>query len=447
MPGLSFVSSRGGAPPVTLSEAIRRGLAPDGGLYMPTRLPAIDPAGVSGRGGLPEVARVALDGFFEGDPLRPALGSIVDAALDFSAPTTRVAGCPDPLFALELFHGPTAAFKDFGARFLAESLQRLETADTRDRADTADTTNKPPLTILVATSGDTGGAVAAAFHRRPWVRVVILYPKGLVSPRQEQQLTCWGDNVVSLRIDGTFDDCQRLVKEALQDPALRQRHRFSSANSINIGRLLPQVVYYAASSLELERSTHAKASYIVPAGNLGNAFAAVLARALGFPIGRIILAHNSNRTVPDFFETGVWQPRPSVATLASAMDVGNPSNMERIRSRYPTITQIREQLSADSVDDATIRTRIGEDFMRYDREWCPHTATAAEVYARLSAAERRDRPWVVVATAHPAKFNEIVEPIIGKAIVVPDSLDRLLRLPRHLVDLPPTLEALAAELE
>jgi len=434
MPELSFVSSRGGAPPVTLSEAIAQGLAPDGGLYMPTRLPVIDPAAISGRLGLPEVARVALDGFFDGDPLRARLSSIVDAALDLSAPTTRVAACPDPLFALELFHGPTAAFKDFGARFLAESLQRLETADA------------PPLTILVATSGDTGGAVAAAFHRRPWVRVVILYPKGLVSPRQEQQLTCWGDNVASLRIDGTFDDCQRLVKEALRDPTLRRRHRFSSANSINIGRLLPQMVYYAASSLELERSTHAKASYIVPAGNLGNAFAAVLARALGFPIARIILAHNINRTVPDFLQTGVWQPRPSVATLASAMDVGNPSNMERIRSRYSTLAEIREQLSAESVDDATIRTRIGEDFMRYQREWCPHTATAAEVYGRLTAAERRDRPWVVVATAHPAKFNEIVEPIIGKPVVVPDSLDRLLRLPRQIVDLPPTLEALAAEL-
>jgi threonine synthase len=435
MPDLRFVSSRGGAPPVSVSEAIARGLAPDGGLYIPTQLPAIDPAAFRARSSLPDVGRAALDGFFEGDPLRASLSAIVDAALDVSAPTTAVAGSADPLFALELFHGPTAAFKDFGARFLAESLQRLETSDAA------------PLTILVATSGDTGGAVAAAFHRRPWVRVVILYPKGLVSPRQEQQLTCWGGNVASLRIDGTFDDCQRLVKEALGDPGLRRRHRFSSANSINIGRLLPQTVYYAASSLEIERRTGASPSYIVPAGNLGNAFAAVWARALGFPIARIILAHNANRTVPDFLETGVWRPRPSVATLASAMDVGNPSNMERIRARYPTLEAIREQLSAQSIDDATIRLRIGEDFMRYGREWCPHTATAAEVYHRLSAAERRDRPWVVVATAHPAKFNEIVEPIIGKPLIVPESLDRLLRLPRHIVDLPATLEDLAAALE
>jgi threonine synthase len=435
MPDLKFVSSRGGAPAVSLSEAIAAGLAPDGGLYVPTRLPLVDPAGLAGVSGLPDIARASLAGFFEGDRLQPALGEIADAALDLDAPTTPVAGCADPLFALELYHGPTAAFKDFGARFLAESLQRLETPGSS------------PLTILVATSGDTGGAVAAAFHQRPWARVVILYPAGLVSPRQEQQLTCWGANVSSLRIAGTFDDCQRLVKEAFSDSALRRRHRFSSANSINIGRLLPQMVYYAASSRDIERRAHAKASYIVPAGNLGNAFAAVWARALGFPIERIVLAHNINRTVPDFLKTGIWEPRPSVATLASAMDVGNPSNMERLRALYPALAEIREQLSADSVDDATIRARIGEDFMHYGREWCPHTATAAEVYSRLSAAERRDRPWVVVATAHPAKFNEIVEPLIGKPVTIPHSLDRLLKLPQHTVDLPPTLEALAAALE
>jgi len=435
MAELKFVSSRGGAPAVSLSEAIATGLAPDGGLYMPTRLPAVDPAAFAGVSGLPDTARSALAGFFEGDRLQPALGAIADAALDLDAPTTPVIGCADPLFALELYHGPTAAFKDFGARFLAESLQRLETPSAS------------PLTILVATSGDTGGAVAAAFHKRPWARVVILYPAGLVSPRQEQQLTCWGGNVSSLRIAGTFDDCQRLVKEAFGDSDLRLRHRFSSANSINIGRLLPQMVYYAASSLDIERRTDARASYIVPAGNLGNAFAAVWARALGFPIARIVLAHNINRTVPDFLKTGVWEPRPSIATLASAMDVGNASNMERLRSLFPGLAEIREQLSADSVDDATNRARIGEDFMHYGREWCPHTATAAEVYSRLSAAERRDRPWVVVATAHPAKFNEIVEPIIGKRVTVPQSLERLLKLPQYTVDLPPTLEALAAALE
>ena len=434
-PALEYLSTRGKAPPVTLSEAIRQGLAPDGGLYLPKRLPDLDVGAFAGVKPLADVASLALGGFLEGDALQPHLGAITQSALNLEAPSTRVAGSAHALFALELFHGPTAAFKDFGARFLAESLQVLEAGMVQ------------PLTMLVATSGDTGGAVAAAFHLRPWVRVAILYPKGQVSPRQEQQLTCWGDNVISLRIDGSFDDCQRLVKEAFVDFTLRRKHRLSSANSINVGRLLPQVVYYVASSLDVQRETGAKASYVIPAGNLGNAFAAVWARALGFPIERIVLAHNSNRAVPDYLRTGVWEPRAGIPTLASAMDVGNPSNMERLMSRYPTVQSLREHLSADSVDDATIRTRIGEDFMRYGREWCPHTATAAEVYARLPEAQRSAGPWVIVATAHPAKFNEIVEPLIGKTLDVPESLDRLLRLPRHVLDLPPTLQSLAAALE
>jgi threonine synthase len=435
MAALRFQSSRGGAPLVSLSEAIATGLAPDGGLYVPTKLPVADADAFDSAWKLPRMARAALADFFAGDGLQEAFAEIADLALALPAPTTAVAACPDPLFALELYHGPTAAFKDFGARFLAESQQRLQIRS-----------NTQPLTILVATSGDTGGAVAAAFNGRRWARVVILYPKGLVSPRQEQQLTCWGSNVKALRVEGTFDDCQGLVKQAFRDPVLSRRHRFSSANSINIGRLLPQMVYYIASSLSVAARTGMRPSYIIPAGNLGNACAALWARAMGFPLARIILAHNANRTVPDYLATGQWQPRPSIATLASAMDVGNPSNMERIRALYPTWDAMREHLSADSIDDATIRARIGGDFMQYGREWCPHTATAAEVYSRLDAAERR-RPWVVVATAHPAKFNEIVEPIIGRPVPVPASLEELLRLPQHLVDLPPTLEALAAALE
>jgi threonine synthase len=435
IPALRFTSSRGGVAPVSVSQAILQGLAADGGLFVPDRLPQIAAQSLSATAPLPRIARVALTDFFAGDDLQAVLGEIVDSAFNFVAPTTTVPACRDPLFVLELFHGPTAAFKDFGARFLAESLERALPASPAKR-----------LTILVATSGDTGGAVAAAFHRREWARVVILFPKGLVSPRQEQQLTCWGENVIALRVAGTFDDCQDLVKQAFRDPTLSAGHHFSSANSINVGRLLPQMVYYISSSLDIYGRTQIKPSYIIPAGNLGNACAALWARKMGFPIGRIILAHNMNRTVPDYLASGLWRPRPSIATLASAMDVGNPSNMERLRALYPSLQTIREHLSADTVDDATIRTRIGGDFMQYGREWCPHTATAAEVYARLSVADRT-QPWVIVATAHPAKFNEIVEPIIGTPIQVPDSLARLLRLPRHVGDLPPTLDALAAALQ
>ena len=431
MGSMTYSSTRGDSTEVSLSEAIARGLAPDGGLYVPRQLPRIDRAALDAGRGLPALARVALRGFFDGDRLQARLGEIADAALDVPAPTTAIEASPDPLYALELYHGPTAAFKDFGARFLAESLERMRTPQ------------EERLTILVATSGDTGGAVAAAFHRRPWVRVVILYPKGLVSPRQEQQLTCWGENVESLRVAGTFDDCQRLVKEAFVDPALGRRHRFSSANSINVGRLLPQMVYYVASSLEIERATGRPANYVIPAGNLGNAFAAVWARELGLPIERIVLAHNANRTVPDYLATGEWRPRPSIATLASAMDVGNPSNMERLRALYPDVAALRSRITADSIDDAAIRERIIADHRRLGRVWCPHTAAAAESYARLPASERSGRPWVLVATAHPAKFNEIVEPLVGSPIDVPESLARLLRLPRRVTDIAPTLGALA----
>jgi threonine synthase len=228
---------------------------------------------------------------------------------------------------------------------------------------------------------------------------------------------------------------------------LNRRHRFSSANSINIGRLLPQMTYYVASSLDVHRRTGKPASYIIPAGNLGNAFAAVWARALGLPIERIVLAHNSNRTVPDFLATGNWQPRHSIATLASAMDVGNPSNMERLRALYPALEALRAQVSADVVDDAGIQSRIRSDYARYGRVWCPHTATAAEIYSRLPAQERRERPWVLVATAHPAKFNEIVEPLIGTSIEVPSSLAHLLSLPQQLTDIAATLPSLAAAIE
>src|SRR5690606_35194577 len=305
--------------------------------------------------------------------------------------------------------GPTAAFRDFGARFLAAALERIPRPGGR------------PLRILVATSGDTGGAVAAAFHRRPGIEVVVLFPKGLVSPTQQQQLTCWGDNVTSLAVRGSFDDCQRLVKEAFLDPALREVADLSSANSINRGRLLPQAVYYAASSLAVQAATGGKASYIIPSGNLGNAAACIWARHMGLPIGRILLAHNANLTVPEFLQTGVLRPRPSVATLASAMDVGNPSNLERLINLFPGVGELAGQISADWVDDAAISARIRTDAAALGEIWCPHTATAAEVYARLPETERANRHWVLVATAHPAKFREIIEPLVGE-VQVPDNL-------------------------
>jgi threonine synthase len=435
---VKYISTRGSSPAVTFGQALAQGLAPDGGLYMPESWPNIPLAAFDGARSLPDVAEVMLRPFVEGDPIASRIGDVVRDAFDFPAPLVPVADAGQ-LSVLELFHGPTAAFKDFGARFLAASLARIRTAGA-DR----------PLNILVATSGDTGGAVAAAFHRRPGIIVSVLFPKGLVSPTQERQLTCWGDNVHSYRVDGTFDDCQRLVKEAFVDAQLKSRFELSSANSINLGRLLPQAVYYAATSLAVHRKHGVKPNFLIPSGNLGNSVACVWARKIGLPIGRIVLAHNANRAVPDFLRTGDWQPRASVPTLASAMDVGSPSNMERLRALFPDIDGVRGAVRAESVTDEEIRARITTDYRQfqgqYGKPWCPHTATAAEVYARMPQSERSGARWVLVSTAHPAKFREIVEPLTGSRIEMPESLAKLFSRPVSCADLSPTLAALTSAL-
>ncbi len=432
MTAMHFVSTRNAAVTAGFGEALVTGLAPDGGLFVPVRWPQLEPqALVQDADRLPQLATRLLEPFLQGDPLADRLADITAEAFNFPAPLVPLT--PDGrLSVLELFHGPTAAFKDFGARFLAASLARL-----RARAER-------PLKILVATSGDTGGAVAAAFHRRPGVEVAVLFPKGLVSPTQERQLTCWGENVRSFAVQGTFDDCQRLVKQAFLDPDLRRRFDLSSANSINLGRLLPQAVYYASASLAVWRAHGEPASFIVPSGNLGNVVACLWARRLGLPIGEVVLAHNANRTVPDYLQTGEWRPRPSVATLASAMDVGNPSNMERLRALYPDFEELRGAVSADSVDDDTIRARIRAGYERFGQIWCPHTATAAEAYERLSPQRRAGGRWVLVATAHPAKFREIVEPLIGREIPVPAALAELFARPTQCTVIDAELDALRA---
>jgi len=431
---MKYRSTRGGSPSVSFGAALTQGLAPDGGLYMPEQWPALPLSAFDSASTLPEVAEVMLRPFVAGDVLADELGAIVREAFDFPAPLNAVTRDGE-LSVLELFRGPTAAFKDFGARFLAASLQRLRKGATR------------PLNILVATSGDTGGAVAAAFHQRPGIVVTVLFPKGLVSPTQERQLTCWGDNVHSLRVAGTFDDCQRLVKEAFTNPGLKARFELSSANSINLGRLLPQAVYYAATSLMVFRRDGVEANFIIPSGNLGNSVACVWARKLKLPIGRIVLAHNANRTVPDFLQSGEWQPRPSIPTLASAMDVGTPSNMERLRALFHDIEDVRGAVRAESVSDAEIQARIQADFHNYGKVWCPHTATAAEVYARMGAQERAAARWILVSTAHPAKFREIVEPLIGQRIEIPESLAKLFSRPVSATDLQPDLAALTRALD
>lgn len=407
-----YRSTRSATPTVAISEAIAAGLAPDGGLYVPQQLPRIDVAAFDPHGSLADTATTLLAPFFAGDALGDDLAAICAEAFTFDAPLRALAAHPDTSM-LELFHGPTSAFKDFGARFLAACVQRLPRADARD------------LTILVATSGDTGAAVAAAFHRRPGVRVVILYPDGMVSPRQAHQLGCFGDNVHALRVAGRFDDCQRMVKAALNDAALQKDVPPSSANSISLGRLLPQMSYYAHAALGWWREHGEALNFIVPTGNLGNAVACLWARQVGLPIGDVRLACNANATLPDYFSGAAYAPREAVATLANAMDVGAPSNFERLRWTFPDEPQLRALLHAQSVDDAAIRHTIQQHAREHDEILCPHTATAMQLLDDL----RRDgdqRPWAVVATAHPAKFDSVVEPLIGRSVDVPDALAAML---------------------
>jgi threonine synthase len=427
---MQYQSTRDDSHRIGLGEAIARGLAPDGGLYVPSELPVVPLEAFDGLGDVRAVAKALLRPFAAGDTLAESLPAIVDDAFTFPVPVVDVPASGKPLSVLELFHGPTAAFKDFGARFLAATLERLPRAQDPRR-----------LTVLVATSGDTGGAVAAAFHRRPWVDVVVLYPHGLVSPRQQKQLACWGANVRTLAVAGSFDDCQRMVKDAFVDPGLASALRLSSANSINVGRLLPQMAYYAASSLQLYRRDGRKPNYVVPSGNLGNVAACLWARRVGLPIGDVVLATNANATVSDYLGTGEWRPRPSLATLASAMDVGNPSNMERLRWLFGGADGLRAQFDAVSVDDEQIRETIRRDHRELAQTWCPHTATAAHVYRQLPPERKKER-WVIVATAHPAKFDEVVEPLISAPVPVPAALAELLALPSMQREIAPTLEAL-----
>jgi threonine synthase len=418
---MKYVSTRGGGAPVTLSEAVQRGLAPDGGLYVPERFPSLAPGALDGAQSLAQVAARLLAPFFAEDPLEGALDEICREAFTFPVPLKELRR---GTAVLELFHGPTAAFKDVGARFLAGVLSRARGDDAR------------PLTILVATSGDTGGAVAAAFHGRPGVEVAVLYPAGMVSPRQEKQLTTWGGNVRAFAVRGDFDACQRLVKAAMADDALRAERRLSSANSISIGRLLPQMAYYAWASLQWMCGHGAQPGFIVPTGNLGNAAAAMWARRVGVPVREVVLATNANPSITSFTGGAEWAPQPTVSTLATAMDVGNPSNMERVLHLFGGADAARGALRAERVTDDEIRRVIRDGAENWGETWDPHTATAVAVRERLPG-----EGWIIVSTAHPAKFEAIVEPLIGREVPVPPELQALLDRPSHAQQIEPTLEA------
>jgi threonine synthase len=412
---VKFTSTRGGTPPTGIDDALIAGLAPDGGLYVPERIPAFANLSTAATS-LADTATCVLAPYFFDSRLRDRLPELCARAYDFDAPLVAMRGKGDSL--LELFHGPTAAFKDYAARFLAEALSALRDEDA------------PDTTILVATSGDTGAAVAGAFHRRPGFGVVILYPEGRVSPRQAHGLECWGDNVRTFRVAGSFDDCQRMAKTALSDRDLRERMALTSANSISLGRLLPQVAYYAHTALRFHAQRGEALNLIVATGNLGNAAAAFVAKRMGLPIGGIVLATNANDILPRFFAGGDYAPEATRATLANAMDVGAPSNFERLRFWHHDDAALRSEMSAHAVDDATIRSTIAAAPERHGIVPCPHTACGLRVLETLRA-QGDTRPWTVVATAHPAKFDSVVEPLVGHAVDIPPALAACLARPAH----------------
>lgn len=426
---MNFLSTAGHTPPTDLATALASGLAPDGGLYVPERLPAADPAALAGTADLPDLAAELLVPFFAGSPLAGDLPEICREALDLPLPVVNVE--PGRTWILELFHGPTAAFKDFAARFLAACLARLPAPESGLR------------TVLVATSGDTGAAVADAFHRRPGFRVVVLYPEGRVSPAQAHHLGSFGDNITACRVDGSFDTCQHLAKQALNDPDLARRHGLTSANSISLGRLLPQITYYARAALDLDADIDDPVNLVVPTGNLGNALAGVLAREMGLPIGEIHLATNANRTLPEFFSGQDYRGRAGRATLANAMDVGDPSNFERLDWFFRDRDLRDAGLYADSVDDGAIREAIRRAETRWGRVLCPHTACAAEVCHRIRE-NGDDRRWLLAATAHPAKFAETVAPLVEGSVTPPPALAAMLEQASRSVTLRPDLATLDA---
>ncbi|MCH1509509.1 MAG: threonine synthase [Akkermansiaceae bacterium] len=403
-----FYSTKSPGDFVDVKEAVLRSLPADNGLYMPEK---IEPLGDDFWNGWRDLSfsqlgfRIARQVFRESIPA-DQLEMIVHEAIDFPAPLVMV---KEKEYVLELYHGPTLAFKDFGARFMARLMRWL----TRD--------DDGLLTVLVATSGDTGGAVASAFHKVPGTRVIILYPKGKVSDLQEKQLTTLGDNIIALEIEGAFDDCQRLVKSAFLKREMSERMNLTSANSINISRLVPQSFYYFDAARNLPEG--AKPTFVIPSGNFGNLTAGLFAEEMGLPVEQFVAATNRNDVVPVYLKEGEYCPRPSVATISNAMDVGAPSNFARMESIFGSEWErMRSRIAGFAYDDEITRDTIRRIKAETGYTLEPHGAVgwmAAEAW-------RKDHPeahTVVLETAHPSKFLDVMEEELGKsAIEIPERL-------------------------
>lgn len=425
---MQLVSTAGTAGATTFREAIFESMAADGGLYTPERLEPLSNSALSALRGK-DFASIAhtLASHLLGDEFADgALDEIVTNALDFTVPLTEL---ENGAHLLELFHGPTLAFKDVGARFMARTMKECHRTDDR-------------LTVLVATSGDTGSAVADAFLGLENTRIVVLFPDGQVSELQERQFTTLGDNVRALAVQGTFDDCQRLAKRAFADHRLRERVPLTSANSINIGRLLPQTFYYFGAWAQLSRSDR-DLVFCTPSGNFGNLTAGLMAKRLGLPVSLFVAATNINDVVPEYLESGLYRPRPSERTISNAMDVGDPSNLARIVHLYGgDLDALRRDVAATSVTDDETRRSIREVFDATGRVLDPHTAVGHLALERVLAGRREAADAILIATAHPAKFRDVVEPVVGTEVPLPARLAAHLEKERRVTPVGPIYEEL-----
>ncbi len=423
---MNYYSTASPSLRVSPREAVMNGLAPDGGLYMPESIPKFEPEELRdfrGAGYSPIALQVLAPYFSDITPGK--LAEIVFSAFDFPVPLKEI----EPgISVLELFHGPTLAFKDFGARFLARLMSHYRGGESR------------PLRVLVATSGDTGSAVANGFFGVEGVEVFVLYPRGKVSRIQEQQLTTLGGNITALEVGGNFDDCQRLVKEAFLDPDLRRERDLSSANSISIGRLLPQMVYYVYAWSSLGNAGPPLIS--VPSGNLGNLAAGVFAKAAGLPVAGFVSALNRNDVFGRYLSSGAFEPRASKETLSNAMDVGNPSNIARlIALASGDMNAMRLDIEAHSFSDEETVREIGEVFRKTGYLLDPHGAVGL-LGLRRALAKKKNTPGIFLATAHPAKFVETVEKATGEKVELPPTLEECLEKKKVATPIGPTFAEL-----
>lgn len=417
---MNYYSTNGKAPAASLRKAVVKGLAEDKGLYMPQTIKRLPDSFFENIQNMTfhEVACAVADAFFGEDVETEALHRIVCDTLSFDCPVVKV---NDNIYSLELFHGPTLAFKDVGGRFMARLLQYF--------------TSGEELNVLVATSGDTGSAVANGFLGVKGIHVYVLYPKGKVSPIQECQFTTLGQNITALEIDGVFDDCQALVKNAFMDEELNAHMRLTSANSINVARFLPQSFYYFWAYAQMKRQGLGDELVIcTPSGNFGNICAGLFAKKMGLPVKRFIAANNANDVFFEFLRDGEYRPRPSVQTIANAMDVGDPSNFARVYDLYgKSHAAICADISGATYTDNQIAETIREVFASCGYLCDPHGACG---YRALSEGLKPGEHGVFCETAHPAKFKDTVEGIIGQSVEIPAKLQAFMKGIKQSVPLP-----------